>query len=180
MVQVNIATYLLIGKLNYWIDYNLKLIFHILIECEDLTISMRRDAFFFIIHKNRSKRKKNCASIRREDLELTHLALDIMVAISQTKFKCILWMKSVVFWLKFHWSLSLGVQMTISRHWFRQWIDAEQATSHCLNQNWPSLVTDVQAALGGRWVELTRSISYKDYYMISNTANVWNNISLRT
>ena len=29
------------------------------------------------------------------------------------------WMKSFVFWLKFHWSLFLGVQLTITEHWFR-------------------------------------------------------------
>ena len=40
------------------------------------------------------------------------------------------------FWLKFHWSLFLGVQLTISQHWFRWWLGADQATSHYLNQWW--------------------------------------------
>ena len=29
------------------------------------------------------------------------------------------WMKYFVFWLKFHWSLFLRVQLTITQHWFR-------------------------------------------------------------
>ena len=29
------------------------------------------------------------------------------------------WMKSFVFWLKFHWCLFLRVKLTISQHWFR-------------------------------------------------------------
>ena len=46
---------------------------------------------------------------------LTHLLLDKMTAISQTIFSdAFLWMKSFVFWLKFHWGLFLGVQLTIT------------------------------------------------------------------
>ena len=37
---------------------------------------------------------------------------------------------------KFHWSLFLRVQLTISQHWFRLWLGADQATSHYLNQWW--------------------------------------------
>ena len=29
------------------------------------------------------------------------------------------------FWLKFHWSLFLGFQLTIAQHWFRLWLGAE-------------------------------------------------------
>ena len=48
---------------------------------------------------------------------LTHLPLDKMAAISQTIFSgAFSWMKSFVFWLKFHWNL---FQLTISQHWFR-------------------------------------------------------------
>ena len=38
------------------------------------------------------------------------------------------WMKSFVFWLKFHQSLFLGVQLKIIQHWFRQaiiWTNAD-------------------------------------------------------
>ena len=51
------------------------------------------------------------------------LNVDEMAAISQMKFTdAFLWMKSFVFWLKFHWtcwSLFLRVQLTIYQHWFR-------------------------------------------------------------
>ena len=36
--------------------------------------------------------------------------------------------------LKFHWSLSLWVQLTKFQHWFRKCLGAGQATSHYLNQ----------------------------------------------
>ena len=53
-------------------------------------------------------------------IELTHLPLDKMAAISQTIFsKAFSWMKSFVFWFKFHWSLFLRVPLTIIQHWFR-------------------------------------------------------------
>ena len=48
---------------------------------------------------------------------LTHLPLDKMAAISQTTFlNAFLWMKSVVFRFKFHWSLFLTVLFTITQH----------------------------------------------------------------
>ena len=54
------------------------------------------------------------------DSILTHLSLDKMAAISQTIFPAAFsWMKSFVFWLKFHWNLLLRVQLTITKHWFR-------------------------------------------------------------
>ena len=51
---------------------------------------------------------------------LTHLPLDKMAAISQTIFwNAFPWMKSLVFWLKFHWNLFLRGQLTITKHWIR-------------------------------------------------------------
>ena len=51
---------------------------------------------------------------------LTHLPLDKMAAISQTVFSdAFLWMKSLVFRLKFHWNLFLRAQSTITQYWFR-------------------------------------------------------------
>ena len=51
---------------------------------------------------------------------LTHPPLDKMATISQMVFSdAFLWMKWFVFWLKFHWSLFLRVQLTITQHWFR-------------------------------------------------------------
>ena len=51
---------------------------------------------------------------------LTHFPLDKMASILQTIFSnAFLWMKSFAFWLKFHWSLFLRDQLTITNHWFR-------------------------------------------------------------
>ena len=51
---------------------------------------------------------------------LTHLLLDKMAAMSQTIFSDVYsWLESFVFWLKFHWSLFMRVQFTITQHWFR-------------------------------------------------------------
>ena len=46
------------------------------------------------------------------------------------------WMKLYEFRLKFHWSLFLGVQLTIFQHWCRKWLGANQATNHYLHQWW--------------------------------------------
>ena len=57
------------------------------------------------------------------------------------------WMKMHQFWLRFQWSLFLGVQLTIFQHWFRKWLGAAQATSHCLNQ-WCLIYWRIYASLG--------------------------------
>ena len=68
---------------------------------------------------------------------LTHWGRDNMAAISQTTLSnAFSWMKMFKFRLKFHWSLFLRVQFTIFQHWFRQWLGADQATSHYLKQWW--------------------------------------------
>ena len=52
--------------------------------------------------------------------ELTHWGWDKMDAISQTThLNTFSWMKMLEFRLKFHWSLFLRVQLTISQYWFR-------------------------------------------------------------
>ena len=51
---------------------------------------------------------------------LTHWGRDKMAAVFQTTFSnAFSWMKMYEYWLKFHWSLFLRVQLTISHHWFR-------------------------------------------------------------
>ena len=51
---------------------------------------------------------------------LTHWDRDKMAAILQTTFSnTFSWMKIYEFWLRFHWSLILRVQLTIFHHWFR-------------------------------------------------------------
>ena len=58
-----------------------------------------------------------------------------MVTILQTPFSD--WfssMKFFVFWFKVHWKLFPVVQLTIRQYGFRQWLNAEQAASHFMNQ----------------------------------------------
>ena len=84
-----------------------------------------------------------CAGV----LSLTHLSLNKMV--SQTAFwNAFSWLKSFVIWFEFHWSLLLKVQLTISQHWFRNWLGAKQATSHYLNQCWPSSLMHICGTRG--------------------------------
>ena len=79
---------------------------------------------------------------------LTHWGRDKMVAIFQTTFSNgFSWMKMYEFRLTLHWSLFLGVQLTIFQHWFRYWLGADQATSHCLIQWW-SVYWRIYASLG--------------------------------
>ena len=70
-------------------------------------------------------------------LRLTHWGRDNMAAIFQTTFSnAFSWMKLYELRFRFHWSLFPRVQLTIFQHWFRQWLGADQATSHYLNQCW--------------------------------------------
>ena len=52
------------------------------------------------------------------------------------------WMK-ILFWLKIHWNLFKRFQLRINQHWFREWLGAEQAINHYLNQWWFSLLTHI-------------------------------------
>ena len=64
-----------------------------------------------------------------------------MAAILQMTFSSSFsWITIAVFWLEFHWNLFPHVQLTISQYWFRLWLGTKQATSHYLNQWWPSLL----------------------------------------
>ena len=57
---------------------------------------------------------------------LTHIPLDTMAAISQAIFSDVFFlMKSLVFLLRFHSSLFLRVQLTITKHCIRKWLFAE-------------------------------------------------------
>ena len=72
-----------------------------------------------------------------DDQRLTHWGPDKMADIFQTIFSNgFSWMNMYEFRLTFHWSLFLGVQLTIFQHWLRWWLGAGQATSHYLNQWW--------------------------------------------
>ena len=58
-------------------------------------------------------------------------------------FKCLSCMQMHELRLKFHWNLFLGIQLIIFKHWFRWWLDADQATSHYLKQCWYGLLKHV-------------------------------------
>ena len=85
---------------------------------------------------------------------LTHWGRDKMAAISQTTFQdAFSWMKMHEFRLRFHWSLFLRFELTIFQHWFRQWLGADQATSHYLNQWWLILLTHI-CVTRPQWVKV--------------------------
>ena len=63
----------------------------------------------------------------------------LQTAISNA-FPCI---EMLQIWVKFHISFYLRVQLTLSKHCFRWWLRAEQATSDYLSQWWPSELTHI-------------------------------------
>ena len=88
-------------------------------------------------HMRKCKPWKHFTHNRTNDctLLLTHWGRDKMAAISQTTFSnAFSWMKMHEFRLRFHWNLFLRFELTIFQHWFRQWLGADQATSHYVNQ----------------------------------------------
>ena len=85
-----------------------------------------------------------CSGDIHSNAKMNSPNLDKMTAISQpTHSNAFLWLKNFVDWFKFHWVLFLRVQLTIRQHWFRQWLGAEQATSHYLKQCLPSSLTHI-------------------------------------
>ena len=79
---------------------------------------------------------------------------DKMAAISQTTFSNLFSsMKIFEFRFECHWNLFWRTQLTVSLHWFRWWLGAEQATSHYLNQCWPRSLTHICDARQ-RWVNI--------------------------
>ena len=64
-------------------------------------------------------------------------------------FKCIFMnSKRFLFQFVFHWCLLLRVQLTLWQHWSRSWLVACPATSHDLNQCWPSSPTHMCGTTG--------------------------------
>ena len=66
------------------------------------------------------------------------------------------WMKTFEFQMELHWNMFLGVYLTINHHWLRQWVVAEQATSHYLNQWWHSLQTHI-CITRPQWVSISKT-----------------------
>ena len=78
---------------------------------------------------------------------LTHWGRDKMAATFQTTFSnAFSWIKIDEFQSRFHWGVFLRVQLTIFQHWLRQWLGADQATGHCLNQ-WRLVYWRIYASL---------------------------------
>ena len=68
---------------------------------------------------------------------LTHRGRDKVAAVFQTALSNVYsWMKMYVLRLRFHWNLFLRFVLIIFQHWFRYWLDADQATNHYMNQWW--------------------------------------------
>ena len=76
----------------------------------------------FLVSKKqyKTKPKSNKSETDRNRIDVTHLPMDKMATISQEMVSgAFSWIKSFVFWSKFHKSLFLRVQSTIIQHWFR-------------------------------------------------------------
>ena len=102
---------------------------------------------------------------------LTYWGRDKMDAISQTPFsKAFSWMKTFEFRLNCHWSLFLRVQLTIFQHWFRQWLGADQETSHYLNRWW-IVYWRIYASLGLN--ELRTRSHYLNQWRSSPMTHIW-------
>ena len=72
------------------------------LACKDLINMNHKAEGLDIIFPNMLSNLSSCLLLQH----LTHLPLDKMSAVSQTIFSdAFSWMKSLVFWLKFHWSL---------------------------------------------------------------------------
>ena len=113
----------------------------------------------------------NCFKAPFTGWKVTHWGRERMAAISQmTLSNAFSWMKIYEFWLKFHWSLFVRVQLTIFQHWFRQWLGADQVTRHYLNQWWLDY-RRIYASLGLNELSVvlcTNYISIKDFHIVTN------------
>ena len=63
-------------------------------------------------------------------------------------FKCIFLKLNVLYFdSKFTEFLFLSIWLSVSQHWFREWLCAQQAISNYLNEWWPSLLMHIYASL---------------------------------
>ena len=84
--------------------------------------------------------------------------LDKMASILSDDFsKCIFLNESEIIRIQISLKFVPRVQLTVSRYWFRQWLGAEQATSHFLNQWKPFSPTHI-CCTRGRWFKLHRPL----------------------
>ena len=79
---------------------------------------LNQQLFILLMHVCVTQPRCQCSI--RNGSRLTHLLLDKKAAILQMIFSnASSWMKNFVFWFESHWSLFLGLQFTVSHHWFR-------------------------------------------------------------
>ena len=118
----------------------------------------------------------------RSTVYLTYFLLDKMAAISQTIFSdAFSWIQSFIFWLIFHGSVFLCIQLTMTQQWFTQWHGA--VGDKPLSEPMLTRFIDAYMRLWERWVENNQFVQYicvctqctrsKTLY-IKNT-NPWNN-----
>ena len=83
------------------------------VRCLDICIA----SCFWLLHQGRVMALCWWTNLRDE---LTYWSRDKMATVSQTTLSnAFSWMKMLEFQSRFHWSLFLGVQLTIFQHWFR-------------------------------------------------------------
>ena len=58
-------------------------------------------------------------------------------------FKYLFWIKMLVFSIKFHWSLIIGILLAISQHWYSQWLCTSSAPCHK-----PMVIYDIVNIIG--------------------------------
>ena len=81
-------------------------------------------------------------------------------------FKCIFFKENVRISTKISLKFVLRVQLTIFQHWFSEWLGADQATSHYLNQWWLDYRC-IYTSLGLN--ELCNDLDLQDWIFL----NVW-------
>ena len=87
---------------------------------EDFSCKLWKERKMELIIKRKLKKSIFFQGIVRCHDRLTHWGWDKIAAASQKMFSnTFSWVKMYEFWLKFHWSLFPGVQLTIFHHWFR-------------------------------------------------------------
>ena len=74
---------------------------------------------------------------------LTYWGRGKMAAIFQIFSNAFSSVKMLKFQLGFHRNLFLSFQLTVSQHWCRWWLGADQATNHYLNQWWSCLLMHI-------------------------------------
>ena len=89
----------------------------------------------FIIRHGRTK------SARKLIGQFNSSPLYKMTTISQISIFRYIFANEFSLYLEFQWHLLLRVQLTVSQPCLSLWLGAEQATSHYLNQRWPSWPT---------------------------------------